>query len=92
MPMNAPWLSERYPVKPVMTFSPLAPMASTSARIIVFCAEMLGDNGNSTITIAAMPTMTRVASFSSRGSSSRASGDLVVERVSVGVLMRRRPL
>ena len=41
MPMNAPWLSDRYPVKPVMTLSPLAPMASTSARITVFWAETL---------------------------------------------------
>ena len=72
MPMNAPWLSDRYPVKPVMMFSPLAPMASTSDRITMFCADMLGDNGNSRMTTAATRSTPRVARCRSCGSSSRA--------------------
>jgi hypothetical protein len=68
-----------------MTLSPLAPMASTSAMITVFCAEMLGDNGNSTITAAATTTSALVASFSSLGSSSR-----VIPAFSL--VMRPRPL
>ena len=44
-----------------MMFSPLAPIASTSARITVFCADMLGDSGKSTMTAAATITTPRVS-------------------------------
>ena len=36
MPMKALWPREMYPVNPMITFSPVAPIAKTSERMIMF--------------------------------------------------------